>query len=93
LELRDIDVSSRGYKNKYISEQSYTQLDLMFLKQFFLPSEDMLKQEDFKYEDIQKVFLKNFKRMAPIPVQRLLYNIFPRDDQLFFSEKVYQEKG
>jgi hypothetical protein len=65
----------------------------MFLKQFFLPSEDMLKQEDFKYEDIQKVFLKNFKRMAPIPVQRLLYNIFPRDDQLFFSEKVYQEKG
>ena len=39
LELRDIDISSRGYKNKYLSEQSYTQLDMMFLKQFFTPQE------------------------------------------------------
>ena len=37
LELRDIDISSRNYKNKYLSEQSYTQLDMMFLKQFFTP--------------------------------------------------------
>ena len=89
LSLRDIDVSSRGYKNKYISEQSYTQLDLMFLRQFFTPQEEHFSNEDFKPEDIQKQFLKNFKRMSFIPLQRLLCNVFPRDEEIFHCTDVY----
>ena len=89
IALRDVDVSSRSYKNKYISEQSYTQLDMMFLRQFFTPTEEQLNSEDFKPEDIQKQFLKNFKRMAFIPLQRLLCNVFPRDEEIFCCDEIY----
>ena len=68
IALRDVDVSTNSYKSKYISEQSYTQLDMMFLRQFFTPTEEQLNSEDFKQIDIQKQFLKNFKRIAFFPL-------------------------
>ena len=74
LTLRTIDVSAKDYLYKYVIEQSYTYMDAMFFRQY-------LNYKDEKEKE-QKV-LKVFKKMSTDHIQRLVHNIFPRDDELF----------
>jgi hypothetical protein len=73
LKLSTVDVSARDYKNKYVIEQSYTEMDAQFFKQYIQTSS----------ENDEKKVLSVFKRMSGEHVQRLVHNIFPRDEQLF----------
>jgi hypothetical protein len=75
-----------------MSEQSYTQLDLMFLRQYFTQTAQKI-QDDKKIEDVlQTEFLKTLKLMSQIHLQRMLLNVFPCDDQIFAHKDIY-EKG
>lgn len=45
LRLQTVDVSAKDYKSKYVIEQSYTQMDSMFFRQFINFSKDTTDKE------------------------------------------------
>ena len=75
MELRSMDASAKGYLYKYVIEQSYTELDAMFFRQYL---------HKHLNGDEQKI-LKTLKKMSSDHLQRLVHNIFPQDDELFPS--------
>ena len=64
-------MSAKDYKYKYVIEQSYTEMDSQFFKQFITKTGD------------EKKVLSVFKKMSGEHVQRLTHNIFPHDEELF----------
>jgi len=73
VKLSTVDVSAKDYKYKYVIEQSYTEMDAQFFKQFI---------NSVRGSDEKKV-LSVFKKMSGEHVQRLTHNIFPHDELLF----------
>ena len=76
LRLQTVDVSAKDYKSKYVIEQSYTQMDAKFFRQFINFNAGTDKEQE-------KRVLRVFKKMSPDHIQRLVHNIFPIDDELF----------
>ena len=75
LKLGTVDVSAKDYKYKYVIEHSYTKLDAMFFKQYI----NIILDD----KDKDKKLIKVFKKMSTDHIQRLVHNIFPREDEIF----------